>query len=190
MKNRALVGTLATVFVVGMVVAGLFAIGSPSTAREYRADQERRNRLSQLDYVLATHVRSEGSLPEQLEQMDEQALRNAGYGFDARRDPETGDFFEYRRVSERRYEICATFHHASDDRRAQQYGAYPGDISHRPGRNCYTRTITDRDLETAPDFGIGERFPAPEAGPGRLSPVPATTADPGDSPAASPAADV
>lgn len=182
MKNRALVGAVATVFVVGIVVAGLAAIGSPSTAREYRADQERRNRLSQLDYVLASHVKTEGSLPERLEQIDEEALRQAGYGFDARRDPESGDYFEYRRVDDRRYEVCAVFHHASDDRRAQDYGAYPGDISHRPGRNCYNRTITDRDVENAPDFG--RPFPVLPEEPDRRAPVPEDPVEPEDSAAA------
>lgn len=161
MKNRALVGTLATFLVVALVVAGLLAIGSPATARKYKADQERRNRLTQLPFVLATHVRDQGSLPEDLGEMNEGTLRDAGFGFDARRDPESGDFFEYSKLEDRRYEVCATFHTSSDDRRAQEFGYFGGDVSHSEGRNCYERRITDGDVETAPFFGRDFFQPVP-----------------------------
>ncbi len=186
MRNRAVVGALATLVVVGLVVAGLFAVGSPATARKFKADQERRNRLSQLHYVLASHVRTEGSLPGSLEDVDEDVLQRAGYGFDARKDPESGEFFEYRRASDRRYEVCANFHLSSDDRRAEDYGPYPGDVTHEPGRNCYNRTVTTQDVESAPEFYEGAPFPKREP-PSNVS-SPSSTVRPTDSPDASPTA--
>lgn len=185
MKNRALIGALATALVTGLVVAGLLAIGSPATARKFKADQERRSRLTQIHYVLSGHVRQEGSLPASLEGIDDEVLRQSGYGYDPREDPDTGEPFEYRKLSNREYEICATFHSASDDRRAQEFGAYPGDVSHKAGRNCFNREITDTDVESAIVPGFPEGIPRPGIPP-KL--VPSETTRPAAEPAPSPTA--
>lgn len=164
MKNRALVGGLATALVVVLVVAGLFAVGSPATARKARIDQERRNRISQLHFLLASHVREEGSLPAELADVDEEVLRQNGYGFDVRKDPETDDYFEYRRISRREYELCANFLLSSDDRQTREFGPYPGEVSHDEGRNCFEREVTDDDVGATPGFR--------EPQPGIIRPVP------------------
>ncbi|HEX2053448.1 MAG TPA: hypothetical protein VHJ78_06970 [Actinomycetota bacterium] len=179
MRNRKLVGVLATAVVVGLVVAGLFAVGSPATARKARIDQERRNRITQLHYLLASHVREEGSLPSDLASVDEEVLRQHGFSQDMRKDPETGEFFEYRRISEREYEVCADFLLSSDEEQAREFGPFPGDVSHEAGRNCYDRTVTEDEVEAAP----GIRPPRPEVVrplPNTLSPSPAETGTPSD----------
>ncbi|CAN5882118.1 hypothetical protein BH23ACT12_BH23ACT12_06500 [soil metagenome] len=182
MNNRKVLGALAAAAVVALVVAGLFAVGSPATARKYKADQERRNRVDQIHYVLSAHVREEGALPRSLEEIDGQSLRQIGYGGDVRKDPETGQFFEYTRRSDREYVICANFETASDDRRAQDFVGYPGNLKHQAERTCFDRKITVRDVRSAPDIGIGEPFPRPV--PPRL--VPSQTADPSPSTTESP----
>jgi len=156
-KNRAVIGAVATVAVVALVIAGLFAVGSPATARKFKADQERRNRLSQIHFVLAGHVREVGSLPRSLAEVDDEVLRQSGSGFDTRKDPATGEFFEFRRLTERRYEVCADFETSSDDDRSQEFGPYPGDLEHQAGRTCFERRITDQDVDSAPGFfpGVG-----------------------------------
>lgn len=158
MKNRAMVGALATVLVVGLVVAGLVAVGSPGTARKFKADQERRNRISQLHFVLSAQVREEGTLPESLDAIEDEVVRQIGYGSDPREDPETGELFEYRKISDRSYEVCATFHASSNDARAREFGSYPGDRTHSSGRNCFERQVTDQDIESAFPVFQGE-FP-------------------------------
>lgn len=179
MTNRKLVGGLAAAVVVGLVVAGLFAVGSPATARKARIDQERRNRITQLHYLLASHVREEGSLPPNLASIHEEVLRQQGFSQDMREDPETGGFFEYRRISEREYEVCADFLLSSDEEQAREFGPFPGDVSHEAGRNCYDRTVTDDEVDGAP----GIRPPRPEVVrplPGNLPPSPSETATPSD----------
>lgn len=176
MKNRAVVGAVATVAVVALVIAGLFAVGSPATARKFKADQERRNRLSQIQYVLAGHVREEGSLPRSLKEVDDEVLRQSGYGFDARKDPATGEFFEYRRLGDRRYEVCANFETSSKDNRGQEYGGFPGDLEHEAGRTCFERRITDQDIQSAPGFDV-EGLPLPV--PPKIAPRPPARPAPG-----------
>lgn len=192
MKNRKVIGALATAVVAALVVAGLFAIGSPATARKYKADQERRIRLDQIHYVLSAHVREEGALPRSLEEIDEEVLRHAGYGGDVRRDPESGEFFEYVRESDREYEVCAGFETGSDDRRSQDFG-YPAGFEHEAERTCFEREITEQDIESAPGFFPGpgmEPFPPKplprETVEGTVNPSPSATVDPTQSPTASP----
>lgn len=186
MKNRKLIGATATVAVVALVIAGLFAVGSPGTARKLKADQERRNRLSQIHFVLAGHVREEGTLPRSLEEIDEEVLRQSGGGFDARRDPATDEFFEYRRTSLRRYEICANFETSSEDGRTLEFG-YPGDLEHDAGRTCFNRRITDQDVDSAPGFFPRGVEPIPPTRiPPAPNPVPPVPNPPEDPPPADP----
>lgn len=169
MKNRAVISAVATALVVGLVIAGLVAVGSPATARKYKFDQERRNRISQLNYVLASYIREEGELPRSLEAISQQQMAQSGYGSDLRRDPRTGEPFEYRRLSDREYEVCATFETSSRDRRSQEFGGYPNDVAHKAGRSCFEREISDQEVESAVGMGIGEP-PFPRALPPKLTP--------------------
>lgn len=141
MNNPKLVGIVATVLVVAVVVAGLFAVGSPSTAREIRADEQRRMRLMELHHQLSLHMSDEGSLPDSLEELN----RFSRFGpstFDPRRDPETGELFEYSKLSDSEYEVCAVFNMSGQDR--SDYGPFP-QLQHDPGRNCYER-VADEEL--------------------------------------------
>lgn len=145
MNNPKLVGIVATALVVAVVVAGLFAVGSPSTAREARADEQRRMHLMELHHELSRHMAEEGSLPDSLEELN----RFSEFGpapFDPRRDPETGELYEYTKLSDSEYEVCAVFNTSDQDRR--DYGPFP-QLQHDPGRNCYEREA-DEDL-----FGPG-----------------------------------
>lgn len=152
MNNPKLVGIAATVLVVAVVVAGLFAVGSPSTAREIRADEQRRMHLMELHHELSRHVSDEGSLPDSLEELD-RVSRFGPAPFDSRRDPETGELFEYSKLSDSEYEVCAVFNTSDQDRR--DYGPFP-QLQHDPGRNCYEREA-DEEL-----FGPRPPDPRPE----------------------------
>lgn len=142
MNNSKLVGIIATVLVAALVVAGLFAVGSPGTARQLRADEQRRQDLMELHFELAQYVFDEGSLPDSLEDLN---LFNRYAGsFDPRRDPETGEFYEYTKLSDSEYEVCAVFNTSIDE--AQRYPGYP-EIEHDAGRNCYERDAAEEQLQ-------------------------------------------
>ncbi len=172
MRSRAWVGVVATVAVAALIVAGLFAAGSPATARKFRLDRDRKDRLSQLHSVLASYARQNGSLPPSLEELrpTEPGVEFSAR-FDPRRDPESGSFFEYERLSAREYRVCARFLTSSADRRNEGYYGYgpEGQFEHKAGRNCYERRLTDQELES-------EFYPRP---PGTvIPPVPARSPSP------------
>ncbi len=162
--NRTLIGVVASVIVAALVIAGLVAVGSPSTARKFRADQRRVERLEDLHRALLNHFGEEGELPARLADLDPAFWENYGMPNDPRRDPATGEPFEYRRDSSRQYRVCAVFETASNDPRnpSQRFRDFPrpldidgfeGFYNHRRGRNCFDRVLTNAELRnTFPDY--------------------------------------
>ncbi len=178
LESRRAVGIVATAAVVILVVAGLFAAGSPATARKFRIDRDRTERLNNLHASLAAHARENGSLPETLNDLQP----NTPGGefteeFDPRQDPQSGKLFEYRRISDRQYRVCATFLTSSLDRRDEGYYGPGGSPSHRAGRNCYDRRLSTEELRS--DF-----FPKD---PRLIPPIPEMMASPSPSPRDTPA---
>jgi hypothetical protein len=168
---RRVVGIVATLAVAALVIAGLFAAGSPGTARKFRIDRDRIERLSNLHSSLAAFGRENGSLPETLRGLEPDTPdAEFSESFDPRKDPETGEFFEYRKISDREYRVCATFLTSSSDRRDESYYGPEGELSHKPGRNCYERRLSSQDLQS--DF-----YPKPQE-PRIIPPVSETTRSP------------
>lgn len=168
-NNRTLIGVVASLVVAGLVIAGLFAVGSPATARRFKADHRRVERLEQLHQVLLQHFVDQGELPDTLRDLNRSVIEGYGGGVDPRFDPETGKIFEYRKLSDRQYEVCANFNTSSDDPRNPNQsvsgyrpvppeaflGGYP---EYKPGRNCFKRTLTNSEIS---DFYPG-RVPIPD----------------------------
>jgi hypothetical protein len=166
-SSRTLIAVAASVAVAALVIAGLFAVGSPATARKFKVDQRRVEHLVELHRVLLQHFVDQGELPGSLRALNGSVFEFYG-GVDPQFDPETGRVFEYRRLSDRQYEVCARFHTLSDDPRSpnpvfREYrppddvvliGSYLG---HKPGRNCFHRTVTNSQLRDL----YPEKFPIP-----------------------------
>lgn len=170
MNNSKLVGIVATVLVVALVIAGLFAVGSPSTARDLRADQQRRQYLNDLHFELAQQVAAGEEIPESLEDLE--PFDRFGPGYDPRLDPETGELFEYTKLSATEYEVCATFNTSIEE--AEGYRFF-GELEHDAGRNCYERDADDPAL--VPEFApprVAPIAPTEEETPG-ASPTPEAT---------------
>lgn len=157
MRNkRSLVVGAAIAAVAGLVIAGLFAVGSPATARKFKADLRRIEQLSELHRMLVNHFVDEGELPATLEALNPTLFEGYGLSIDPRRDPETGELFEFSKLADRQYEVCARFHTSSGDPRNpnQAFRGYRppaeavllGYLEHRPGRNCFKRMLTNSEL--------------------------------------------
>lgn len=141
MSQRTIIGVIATALVVTMVVLGLTVIGSPTKARNRETDRLRVERLSQLHHELQNHAIEKGELPESLRELSE-GQEEVGYRFDLTRDPETGAFWEYRKLDSRKYEVCATFHEESEEPgRYSVPHSEPNFYSHGSGRECFTQSV-------------------------------------------------
>ena len=126
--DRAFVITSLLLVIAG-IGAGFGVLGSPSQQRRVSLDAERiqdlNNIASQLQFQAQGSGKTKSNLPEQLPE----ALK-----FD--RDPVTGEPYEYRRIDEGTYELCATF--VTDSRKyAEGQSWLDAQWQHPEGRYCF-----------------------------------------------------
>ena len=128
---------VATAVVLASVVAGLLATGGPGEARLEKLDEARRSDLRAIETTLRNGWRRGQATPEILG--DDRSGLSPGY----LRDPETGEPYGYRALSDTAAEVCATFARAYDRRSAYLDGSAV--TAHPAGRACFT-------LSPDPDF--------------------------------------
>lgn len=141
------VGWATSVAVVFMIVLGFVLAGSPSHQRQVRMDEQRVNDLSNIQYQVINYWQVKRDLPESLNQL----VNSVNY-FNLPVDPETGISYEYLRVDDLNFELCANFNQksfndTSGDRMISKpiynydYG-YPSEQwTHEEGRVCFQRNI-------------------------------------------------
>ena len=117
-REYAVAATIAVLFGIGM---GFYMLGSPGRQREIEADRRRVEALQ----VIANgiHARPDTPLPDTLQYPN------------VRRDPVTQTPYEYHKVDENRYQLCATF--TSDNRSDTTQQPYQQFWLHTAGRHCY-----------------------------------------------------
>ncbi len=138
---------ISTVLIIATLVVGFLQIGSPKTQRAIKLDNQRVDHLSQINYQLLASFQEKGSIPGTLDEVFAQAPWLA-----TQTDPETKQNYEYRKLSETQFELCATFALSSDANKNidsmirptpyKEYGFISTtDWTHSEGRNCFTRTL-------------------------------------------------
>lgn len=154
--KKGLDGTsIYTGIVIGVVVVaivfGFFVAGSPQNQRTIRFDERRVQDLSSLQSQIINYWQKKNQLPQNLDQVANDIL-----GIIIPKDPKTGASYEYAKLGNLKFELCATFETSSLDQniigppRAKTM-AYPypgGEIEtwqHNAERTCFQRTI-DPDL--------------------------------------------
>ena len=136
-----------SICVVTMLILGFVLAGSPSHQRQVRMDEQRVNDLSNIQYEVINYWQSKRDLPDSLSQL----VSNVNY-FNLPVDPETGIAYEYLKVDDLNFELCANFNQnslndASNDRMITKpvYNydyAYPSEQwTHAEGRVCFQRNI-------------------------------------------------
>lgn len=141
--------------VIVVAIAGIVAVGSPQSARRLLFDAERINHLSQLQYDLLNYWQAKDKLPSQLDELNDEMR-----GVLVPVDPETSAKYEYRAMSEKSFELCATFSFSSGKNTQPAkpeiylspmtpFGPNGGVWNHEAGRSCFSRTI-DPDFFKAP----------------------------------------
>jgi len=138
----------SSVVIVIAIVASLFVVGSPSTQRDARLDQNRVSDLQTIQSNLIEYWRDKEALPENLAALEDDII-----GYRNPTDPESGEVYEYSVTGDLTFQLCATFTTESE---GSDQGNYPtrvmlydfgymgGDFdvwSHAEGRTCFDRTI-------------------------------------------------
>jgi branched-subunit amino acid transport protein len=137
-KRKYLSYTASTVILAAIVV-GIWSIGSPTTQRNIRFDQQRVNDLSSIQSALVGYYLDNNVLPKDLSILAQATT----YYVSSLKDPETKDNYEYSVLYVNKYRLCANF--ASDnlggDLSTQQ--VYPTNLdlwTHGIGRTCFDFT--------------------------------------------------
>ena len=119
----------ASLAVLAAIAGGIRAIGSPAAERVRQLDARRVSDLQDLQRAVELHWSSTGALPGTLDE-----LRGRAHPPPADRDPVTGRAYDYRRINEMRYEVCAEFSASSSLPEARPRR----DVwSHAAGRQCF-----------------------------------------------------
>lgn len=129
------------------VFAGFYMFGSPSSARDYRYDEQRVSDLQNIQSQIITYWQAKQSLPTALSDLNDSIS-----GWQAPSDPATKQPYEYRRVSTLDFELCTTF--ATAIPYNQSNANYPGvpigpaggnianeNWVHDAGHTCFDRSI-------------------------------------------------
>jgi len=145
---RIAAGTAAGI-VLASLIAGFFIVGSPTTQRARRFDEQRVEHLQTIQSQIINYWMLKQKLPDSLG-----ALTDSISGFSAPLDPETNQSYEYQTRNKLIFELCGTFRFATAIQHGQEkslsvpiapYGPY-GDArneswNHGAGRACFSRTI-------------------------------------------------
>ena len=144
----AAIGSTAVVVIVA--IASLFVIDSPMKERLRRLDDRRLSDLQSISYGIDTFVlKNNQQLPESLDALVKD--RDLGYLENQIKDPETRDNYEYKKMSDKSYELCANFAlsttEVENSKADDIYSAHGPAWDHQSGRHCFTLEVRDTGEE-------------------------------------------
>jgi type II secretory pathway pseudopilin PulG len=136
--NRRYLAYTAWLVIIVSIILGIVVIGTPTTQRNIRFDQQRESDLSTIQNAITDYYRANNStLPKSLTLLSQ----GTSYYISDIRDPLTGAEYGYSVESQNQYKLCAIFSLASFAQMKGNY-AYPvsEDFTHGIGQTCFDRT--------------------------------------------------
>ena len=129
---------VASVLVGLAIVLSFVVMGSPSTQRKLRFDEQRISDLESIQSQLGMYWQQKQTLPATLAD-----LNNPMSGFVLPADPDTHALYSYTKVDTKNFQLCAVFGLASPDYLSLKTGAVGIDQAwpHGAGNTCFSRTI-------------------------------------------------
>ncbi len=139
-ERRHLIGAAAaTTAVLAGVVAALFHLGSPAERRLRRLDEERVQRLRQLESSVELHLRSEKALPADLK-----SLARQPWAAEVTLDPDTLEPFGYEILGDRSFRLCADFARPAPPPPPDRFDDF---WAHPEGRHCFEFEVRPDEYE-------------------------------------------
>ncbi len=126
---------LLFVFLMYLTVFYSFLIfGTPSVQRKMRIDNQRINHLQSIQWEIRNYFVNKGKLPESTEEIYEFS------SFVIPKDPITQEEYQYRKIDDLNYELCANFY--LENYALQFPSPYKNeDWTHPVGKYCFQRKI-------------------------------------------------
>lgn len=139
-----LIATL--VLTIGSLVGSFFFVETPNETRARKNDEQILNQFTELDGAFNTYYTKYNKLPDNLaEGLSETPYLTA----DKYKDPITNQAYEYKRLSDDTYELCADF--KTDNRKVKDQAAYSYSDRwpHTTGYQCLKQKALDFNKEGA-----------------------------------------
>ena len=154
-SSRIVWRIIAGVIVIGSIIWGFSVLGSPSTQRLIKYDEQKISDLQNINNQIISYYSNKGVLPKTIEEM-----ANGNY-YVIQTDSQTQKPYEYKKINETTYNLCAEFNKASNNEKingkmltAPIRNPY-GTISwvHEAGRHCFSQTINP-NIYSYPKGGV------------------------------------
>lgn len=131
---------VSLILTIGSLIAAFFVVESPSEARARRHDLEVLNNFTQIDSTISNYFSEKKVLPENLDELKGQTpYLNAT----ALKDPKTGANYEYKKITDNEYQLCATFETDNTLAGDTQEYAYTDRWPHGSGYQCLSQKVLD-----------------------------------------------
>ncbi len=147
-KNKVILTYLIATLVitVGSLIGSFFFVESPAEARDRKHDEKVLGQFTELDSALNTYYTKYNKLPDTLEQ----GMAETPYlSLDKFKDPITGQAYEYKRLDNDTYELCADFKTDNRDIKDQAMYVYSDRWPHETGYQCLKQKALDFNKEGA-----------------------------------------
>jgi len=139
-KSRMMWRMIAGAVVLISIILGFSVLGSPRTQRLYKYDDQKVNNLMDINNQITNFYATKGTLPASLE--DSVSVNTY---FVPPTDEQTKKPYEYKKLSDTKYELCAEFNKASSENaklaEKTPYNRYGTTWVHPAGKYCFTQTI-------------------------------------------------
>lgn len=140
-KLPKILGIALVLIMLGSVAMGFFIIGSPTTQRNRRFDEQRVQNLQMIQEQVVNYWQRKNELPKQLTD-----LQDSISGFNIPKDPDQSVKYEYVITGPLAFDLCSTFKTVSQDISNQAvspmgYDVYQQNWKHKAERTCFSRTI-------------------------------------------------
>lgn len=152
-RLAAVFRAVAIILVLGSIIGGFLAIGSPQTAREARFDQQKIADLQNIQWQIVSYWQTKQHFPKSLDE-----LADPLSGFNVPKDSQTGEPYGFELGEGYAFKLCATFNKESETRKYPE-PAYPVGVGgdglgkggiivpedqnwqHPAGRFCFGRVL-------------------------------------------------
>jgi hypothetical protein len=138
-KSRIIWRFVAGVILVSSIVWGFSVLGSPRTQRLYKYDQQKVNDLQVIDNRITSFYSNKGYLPKNIDDI----VSYENY-YIAQVDSQNQKPYEYVKISDIKYNLCAEFNKASPDAAKSTNYTRPFEYTswtHSAGHYCFDQTI-------------------------------------------------
>lgn len=131
---------VSTALILFSIVWGFSVLGSPRTQQLIKYDTQKVSDLQNISNQINNYYSNKGVLPNSFDE-----LKTIYYSFSTV-DSQTQKPYEYKKLSETTYNICAEFNKASDDKNINNAPVYSDPYNsitwtHSAGRYCFEQTI-------------------------------------------------